>query len=250
MHDRTGVRCLQGGAEFSDACRGMDTLVLERSPGGPVVILAAAVDPGAGYEAAGTNALRYYRSLGVDDVHVAPDPRADRDAAAALVEQAALLVLPGGSPHRLLDALCGDDGGQSALGRLVVRRNADGMALSGASAGAMVLARHCLLPGRRFTVRPGLGLTPGAVLPHYSSGDDDADSAWVGGWAGRARDLAGPEAVLLGLPECSGLLFGGTRVQAVGAAASTILSGAHERRVEPGEVLPATPWQGTEGPPL
>ena len=100
-----------------------------------------------------------------------------------------LVVLPGGSPQRLLDAL----DPHAALLRDAVDA---GVAVSGASAGAMVLCRWTVLPGSRVRAAEALAVVEvDLVLPHYRGGT---------GWLGAARDVLPADAVVLGLPERSG----------------------------------------------
>ncbi|MGN6090015.1 MAG: hypothetical protein ACTHNT_12070, partial [Actinomycetales bacterium] len=149
---------LQGGAEFGSRCRGMDGELLEvlhrrlgRSP--VVVVLPLASPSGGNYDATGGNAVRYYRSLGARDTSLVPDPRRGAALSAqalAPVEAADLLVLPGGSPSRLREALLtpvADNASPSrTLMDLLHARVAAGVAVSGSSAGAMLLGGLTALP--------------------------------------------------------------------------------------------------------
>ena len=199
-----GLVCLQGGAEFGAACRDMDAEVLSRTPIGPVVVLPAAAEGADAYARAGRNAARWFGRLGADEVGVAPDPLEDAAAAAAHLEQAALIVLPGGSPSRLLDALAGP------VGHVLRDRHAAGATLWGASAGAMVLCRHTVLPDRGREVAAGLGVVPGLALPHFSGTDRFG------------IDLP-PGTPRWGLPECGGVLIEDGTVRAVGAGEPVLL---------------------------
>jgi cyanophycinase-like exopeptidase len=209
------VVCLQGGAEFSDACIAMDTAVLVRA-GGPVVVLASAAAQGRDYTTAGANASRYYASLGAS-VSVAPDPRDDLGGAVDAVRGARLVVLPGGSPSRLAEALV-----ETALGAAVAAAHA----VSGASAGAMVLCSSTVLPdvaGR--PLAPGLGVVPDAVvLPHFTG-----SSRWID-----PADERSPRLVL-GLPECSGVVIADGVWRAVGAQPSTLWIDGEQRVLEVGD---------------
>lgn len=200
----TGLVCLQGGAEFGAACRDMDAEVLARTPLGPVVVLPAAAKGARAYTQAGRNAARWFGRLGADQVAVAPDPLDDPDVATGMVEQAALVALPGGSPSRLLSALDGQ------VGAAIRRRHADGATLWGASAGAMALCALTVLPDRDRSVVPGLGLVPGLALPH---------------WSGTDRfELALPSGTpRWGLPECGGVLVVDGTVRAIGAGEPVML---------------------------
>jgi cyanophycinase-like exopeptidase len=175
-----------------------------------VLVAPFAGRPGREREVAGDDARTWYERLGARDVEVAADegerfaqalgrltgPDGDRDGGPdGGPDGGDLLVLPGGSPSRLLGALAPHrDALDAALGR--------GAVVSGASAGAMVLCRWTVLPeGGRHQVVPGLGVVPvDLVLVHYDGGID---------WLEAARralgpDLLRPDAVVLGLPERSG----------------------------------------------
>lgn len=199
-----GLVCLQGGAEFGEACRSMDAEVLARTPIGPVVVVPAAADGAEAYARAGRNAARWFGRLGADEVGVAPDPLEDPSGAAAHLEQAALVALPGGSPSRLLAALDGP------VGHVLRDRHAAGATLWGASAGAMVLCRHLVLPDRGGEVVSGLGVVPGLALPH---------------WSGTQRfELDLPAGTpRWGLPECGGVVVVDGTVRAVGAGEPVVL---------------------------
>ncbi len=194
----SGLICLQGGHEFTDGCRTMDAEVLALAATGAVAVLAGAARPGSDYAGASARATRHYAALGADVVTV-PDPRADMTAALdALDDSIALLILPGGSPASLRDVLNG------AVEERVLALHAAGMAISGASAGAMVLCTRMVRPGGGADVVDGLGLVDGLALPHWSPGGDR-------GWP-VPDDLD-----LWGLPECGGAIIesSGT-VRAVG----------------------------------
>lgn len=208
-----GLVCLQGGAEFGRACRGLDLEVVRLSPPGDIVVVAAAAAPGAEYAAATRNGVRYYERLVGHGVVGAPDPREDAAACLAAIAAAALIVLPGGSPSRLLDVMRGP------IGEAVAERHAAGTTVSGASAGAMVLCQRTVLPDRG-EVTDGLGLVEGLAYPHFDGVDR---------WSGR---LALPEdAPRWGLPECGGVLIHGGHVRAAGAGEPTLLTRTGTRSV-------------------
>lgn len=186
-----GAVCLQGGAELQPGCEGMDSAVLAAAPGPHVVVVPYAGAPGREREVAGGNAVRWYEGLGAAHIRVAFDEVADAD----LLASADLLVLLGGSPARLLSAL---EPHRELLAGLL----ADGVAVSGASAGAMVLCRWSVLPGRTMRVVPALDLAPAdLVLPHYS-----ASSKGSTAWLDAARGTVPAGSRVLGLPEHSGVL--------------------------------------------
>jgi cyanophycinase-like exopeptidase len=220
------VICLQGGGEFSAACRSMDAELVRRAPG-RVVVSALAGAPGSDYDTATSNGVRHFRALGAAEVLRAPDARADPAAALELVATARLLVLPGGSPSRLLTALTG-----TGMGDAVAALLADGGAVMGASAGAMVLCPWTVLPDRGGAGGPlvevGLGLTPDLlVVPHWTG--DSARRGWL-----RAIDATVPAGVtVLGIPESSGVLVEGDQLMAMGVSPTRLLSAA--RDLAPGD---------------
>jgi Peptidase family S51 len=192
-----GAMCLQGGAELGDDCREMDTAVLAVAADGPVVVVPLAPAPGFERSTTGQHAVRYYRSLTDREVVVTED--------ADDVRAAALVVLPGGSPARLLNALR-DNGIDVVLADVLGR----GGVVSGASAGAMVLGPLTVLPERgRPQVVAGLALSPYAVVPHYRGGSEWADLL-------RAAEADVP---VLGIPEQSGLLVTAHAERELGVAA-------------------------------
>lgn len=190
-----GRICLQGGDEFSDACREMDRTWLERSPDGPMLIAPLACASGREYQAAGENGRAYFTDLGVEDITVAREADLHRDALVRAIVEARTVVLPGGSPKRIHKRLVG-----TALGGALRAHLAGGGAIMGASAGAMVLAGWMFIPDLDDDVHPGLGLVSDVlVLPHYVV--DQALPMGVG------RDRVGGDIAMLAVPTCSGVLF-------------------------------------------
>ena len=186
----TGLVCLQGGAEFGPGCESMDTAMLLGPDGDARRVLVApfAGRPGREREVAAGNARRWYLGLGAQDVAVALE---ESGAFAEALVNAELLVLPGGSPARLLEAL-------TPHVELLRSASARGMAISGSSAGAMVLCRWTVIPGAVQRVAAALGLVPvDLVVPHYRG--------W-GGWLDAALPVLPPDPVVLGLPERSGVV--------------------------------------------
>jgi cyanophycinase-like exopeptidase len=214
------VICLQGGGEFSPACRAMD-LDLVRRAGGRVVVTALAGERGRDYDTATANGVRHFRAVGAGDVVGAPDAREDAAAALDAVASARLLVLPGGSPSRLLRALR-----TTGMADAVAALLANGGVVMGASAGAMVLCPWTVLPDRRsggaLAVEQGLGLVGDLlVVPHWSGGSSRGD--WL-----RSIEVAVPTSTtVLGIPEESGIVVEGDTLTAVGTAPTRLV---HEGR--------------------
>ena len=205
----SGLVCLQGGGEFSDGCREMDTLLLKRADG-PVVVSALAGAVGREHDTANGNGVRHFRALGAE-VQAAPDVRTDPEGALAALRRARLLVLPGGSPSRLLGLLQ-----TTGVGAVLRDLLASGGVVAGSSAGAMVLCGWTVRPDRGPDVVPGLGVVPGAlVLPHWSGGRSD--------WLSAVRAAVPAATLLLGIPEESGVLVDGPTLTGVGQAATALL---------------------------
>jgi cyanophycinase-like exopeptidase len=226
--------CLQGGGEFSPACREMDADLVRRA-GGRVVVSALAAAPGRDYATATANGVTHFRAVGAAEVVGAPDVREDRAGALEALRSADLLVLPGGSPSRLLTALR-----STPVGDVVHEVLGRGGVVMGASAGAMVLCPWTVLPDRRgpsgMEVAAGLGAVPGvAVVPHWSGGSSRGD--WL-------RLLATEDVVVLGLPEESGVVAeqsdGEVVLTAVGRRGATVVGAGldgEDLDLSPGEAF-------------
>ena len=85
-----------------------------------------------------------------------------------------------------------------------------GTAISGASAGAMVLCSHTARPDRGDVV-DGLGLVDGLALPHWDAG---VDRRWVL-----------PDVTLWGLPECGGVIIEHGTARGVGGGVASLNDG-------------------------
>ena len=194
----------------------MDAELLRRADG-PVVVTALAGTPGDDYRTASANGVRYLQSFGADDVVAAPDAREDPDGALAVLRGARMVVLPGGSPSRLLDALQ-----RTAVDRVLADLLEAGGIVSGSSAGAMVLGGWTVLPDRPGpAVQPALGIVPEVlVVPHWSgSGRSD--------WLAAVEAAVPADVLVLGIAEQSGVLVEDGVLTAVGSPTSLLRSGEH-----------------------
>ena len=223
-----GTVLLQGGAEFGAQCRDMDaqfvTKAVTTGHGGPVVITALAGASGREYDTANANGVRHFRDLlgahpalsgrHLVDVVAAPDARRDPVGAVTMLRSASAIVLPGGSPSRLLNALQ-----NTGVAEVLHEHLNSGRPIMGASAGAMVLCSSLWLPDSGL-ISAGLGLVPHAlVLPHFHPGAISR--------LGPTPNL-NPDTWVLGLPEESGLVVssddaGRECFSGVGAQASTVI---------------------------
>ncbi|MCW2714556.1 MAG: cyanophycinase [Frankiales bacterium] len=195
----------------------MDADLLVRA-GGRVVVTALAGRPGHDYRTATANGVRHFRELGGRDVMGAPDVREQPEEALAALRAARLLVLPGGSPARLLAVLQ-----DTAVGECVSDLLVDDGVVLGASAGAMVLCDWLVLPDRGMAVVRGLGLVPDTlVVPHWAGGRDD--------WLEAIEGSVPSEVDVLGVPEESGVLVRAAELTAVGRSPTTLVRSGRELR--------------------
>ena len=200
LTDVPGLLCLQGGREFTPDCVDMDRTVLALASTPVTAVVAGAARIGSDYDGAVSRARRHYEHLGATVVAV-PDPRVDIDGAlSALDDEVGLIVLPGGSPGGLLDVLIG--AATAAVGERLLELHRAGVAISGASAGAMVMCSRLIRPDRGGDMVGGLALAGGLALPHWSPGP----SRWQ-----TPDDL-----MLWGLPECGGVIIDVDHVYAIG----------------------------------
>lgn len=222
--------CLQGGEEFTPACRPMDDRLLARAPGGPVVIAPFACAPGRDYRAVGEAGAAYYTSLGVPGVRVATEPRLSVAGTVRSIVRAGTVVIPSGCPVRLRATLIG-----TAIGAALRAHAALGGMVVGAMAGAMALAAW-MMRSDGDGVLTGLGLVPHLlVVPGGSDGIarfDDTHRRRVAGWM-----------TVVGIPACSGVVYDRGRLRAVGAHESWVVTAAGTRiRLSASSQLDPAAW--------
>ena len=218
MSDRPGPVCLQGGRELTPPCDEMDRAVLECCAG-TVVVLAGAARRGSDYRGASARTVAHYERLGVT-VTVVPDPRDDHAAALdVLSADVGMIVLPGGSPGGLLDVLTArPNDSEASIGERLIALHAGGAAVSGASAGAMVLCAQTATPDRTGSTAAGLDLVRGMAIPHWSRGSE--------------RRWSLPDMLLWGLPECGGVLIDDGSMLGVGQDEASVRVDGNWRAVD------------------
>jgi len=196
----SGYIVLEGGAEFGGRMAQPDRRALELAGGiqAQVRIIPAAAAPDNNHQRAGTNGVRWFRSLGALDVQALPlvdRASADLVEIAAALQSARLIYLLGGFPQHLAESLAG-----SLAWDAILSAYRHGAVIAGSSAGAMVLCQYYYDPYAGVLL-DGLNLLPDAcVLPHHNTFGIT--------WAPRLGRLL-PGACLIGIDEETGLLNDG-----------------------------------------
>jgi cyanophycinase-like exopeptidase len=203
---------LLGGLEHYEPTLPIDRRMLDEvgvfAP--EVVILPLASFKGQA-AAAGALAQAHWTSLGARARVVIPGSRGDLTAL-EMVEDADVIVLPGGVPNRLMAALSG-----TAILEAIIARWEVGAGVTGSSAGAIDLFERRLnlyLPDP-FRLIPGLGLLQGFVVaPHF---DRLRVRRWFSPFLKRMGGLA-----VLGIDESTGLVGRDGVMQVLGTGSVTI----------------------------
>ena len=211
-----GSLLLAGGAEFGGAMREADIRAIEMAGGTHVSvrIVPTAAAPDKNHLRAGNNGIRWFRSLGcnnVEPVLLINKESADDFEIAGTLRAARLIYLLGGFTHYLAKTLKDSLAWDSALGAY-----RDGALIAGSSAGAMALCEYYFDPERRVVER-GLNLVPNAcILPHHNT--------FGKGWAKILREML-PGVTLLGIDERTAMLTGGAAWQVLGGSTVTVYDG-------------------------
>lgn len=196
----TGYLLLEGGAEFGGQMAAPDRRAIELA-GGPnalISIIPTAAAPDNNHQRAGSNGVRWFRSLGATNIALLPliDKASANDASIVnTLNQSRLIYMLGGFTGYLGQTLQG-----SASEQAMLQAYAVGAVIAGSSAGAMVMCQYYFDPAQGRIVE-GMGLVPNScVLPHHNT--------FGKGWAQRLSQLL-PTAVLLGIDERTGMLDDG-----------------------------------------
>ena len=175
-----------------------------------VVILPLASFKGQA-SAAGALAQAHWTSLGARARVVIPSSENDQSAL-EVVRDADVIVLPGGVPNRLVNALRG-----TPILQMIIARWESGAGVTGSSAGAIDLfeRRLNLYPPDPFHLIPGFGLLQGFVVaPHF---DRLRVRSWFSPFLKRMGGLA-----VLGIDESTGLVGRDGRMHVLGTGSVTI----------------------------
>ncbi|GAC1386296.1 MAG: hypothetical protein NVS4B7_16140 [Ktedonobacteraceae bacterium] len=196
-----GYLLLEGGAEFGGQMATPDRRAIELAGGSNALIsiIPTAAAPDNNHQRAGSNGVRWFRSLGATQVESLPliDKASANDLRIAnILSQSRLIYMLGGFTGYLGETLKG-----SASEQALLQAYEAGAVVAGSSAGAMVMCQYYFDPGQGRVVE-GLGLVPNTcVLPHHNT--------FGKGWAQRLSQIL-PTAVLLGIDERTGMLDDGS----------------------------------------
>jgi cyanophycinase len=192
-----GYILLEGGAEFGGKTAEPDRRAMQLAGGtkARIRIIPAAAAPDKNHRRIGEKGMRWFHSLGAVDAVFLPlvdRTSADEPMVADILQRAHLIYMPGGFPGYLCEILAG-----SRCWQAMQSAYRSGAVIGGSSAGAMVLCEHFYDPQTE-SLRPGLGLIPGAcILPHHDTYGSE--------WAARVAAQI-PEAVLIGIDEETGII--------------------------------------------
>ncbi len=206
----TGWLALHGGGEFQSGSEIGDRRLIVAAGGAEAHVVIVPTAAGHDYpQMAARNGVNWFQRLGARaDAALVVDVKSANDSSVAgQLEKATLIYLPGGDPVYLVETLRG-----SATWDVIVKAYQRGVALGGASAGAMAFGTQMWNP-HTGKLMDGLGLVPVVTLPHF--GADRID---------RARALQQQ-------------LDRGTRLFGIAERTSAIWDGSHWNVWGPGEVV-------------
>ncbi len=195
-----GYLLLEGGAEFGGRMSEPDLRAIKLAGGFevPICIIPTAAAPDHNHKRAGSNGVRWFKSLGARNVFTADviDSTSANDISlAASIRTSRLIYLLGGFPRHLGETLA-----KSACWQAALDAYEQGAVIAGSSAGAMVLCEHYYDPYEKKLLRE-LNLIPDAcVLPHHNNFGKT--------WANQLGQLL-PKAVLIGIDEQTGMINDG-----------------------------------------
>ena len=205
--DATGTLALLGGGEWSDACRGFDTALLEAAEADEVVVLptaAAFEHPDRAVE----RAQAHFDAIGAKVKPLTVIHRAEAEDAEVVdkLAKARFVYLSDGSPLHLRSVLK-----DSPLWEAMLAVYQSGGVLAASGAGATVVCDPMVDPrGGAYTV--GLGVVVGlAVFPYHGTAADHLRE--------RSIDLLPNGASLVGIDEATALVRdpdGGWRTEGAG----------------------------------
>lgn len=162
----SGWIALHGGGEFQRGSEIGDRRLVVAAGGADARVIVVPTAAAREYpEMAARHGMQWFRQIGAQaDTAMAVDHRSANDSAiVATIESATLIYLPGGDPVLLVEILR-----NSQAWHAIVKAHERGVAIGGASAGAMALGTRMWNP-RTGDLIDGLGLIPIVTLPHFGA---------------------------------------------------------------------------------
>ncbi len=159
-----GWIALHGGGEFQRGSEIGDRRLIVVAGGADARVVVVPTAAAREYpEVAARHGVQWFKQIGAPaDTALVVDVRSANDSAiVATIESATLIYLPGGDPVLLVEILRG-----SLAWNAIVKAHERGVAIGGASAGAMALGTRMWNP-RTGSLIDGLGLIPIVTLPHF-----------------------------------------------------------------------------------
>jgi len=159
-----GWIALHGGGEFQRGSEiGDRRLVVAAGGADARVIIVPTAAARERPDMAARHGVQWFKQIGAsaDAVMVVDQRSANDSAIVATIEAATLIYLPGGDPVLLVETLR-----NSQAWRAIVKAHERGVAIGGASAGAMALGTRMWNP-RTGDLIDGLALIPIVTLPHF-----------------------------------------------------------------------------------
>lgn len=219
-----GWLALHGGGEFQRGSEMGDRRLIVASGGADARVVIVPTAAGVDYpHVAARNGIQWFKQLGArPDAALAVDVKSANDPqVVAKIESATLIYLPGGDPVFLVDTLRG-----SRAWAAIVRAHERGVAIGGASAGAMALGTRLWNP-RTGQLIDGLGLIPIVTLPHFHASSSERAQ-------GLRRQLDRATR-LLGIAERTSALWDGARWTVWGPGDVVEIAADEVRRYQSGE---------------
>ena len=220
-----GIIALAGGAEFMESMDEVDNFLLRLLGKDPKVVIlptaAAREDP----RKAARNGIKHFRRLGVrSEAIMVVDHRSANDPnLTAMLLDANMVYICGGSPAYLLSVLK-----ESSIMDGMLRRYEEGVAITGSSAGAMVLCEKMHAPRDNAPWVDSIGLVKGiAVLPHFERAAPKRISEALNSAPGGIK--------LCGIDEGTAAVYYNGRWTAVGPGRVTLLSSRESRSYNNGQ---------------
>lgn len=160
----TAWLALHGGGEFQRGSESGDRRLVVAAGGADArVVIVPTAAAREHPEMAARHGIQWFSQIGAQaTAALAVDQRSVNDSTiVATIDTATLIYLPGGDPVLLVDLLRG-----SKVWSAIAAAHARGVAIGGASAGAMALGTRLWNP-RTGALIDGLGLIPIVTLPHF-----------------------------------------------------------------------------------